>query len=80
METNKNKKGFISLVAILIIVSLTIWYMVIVLDSQYKSSKKSSGELNSEAPNINNAVQKTKNLKDALESTNDLLDQEYEGL
>jgi hypothetical protein len=55
-----NQKGFISLVAILIIVSLSVWYIVNILDAQYNSSKKSSSELNSEPANITNAVQKNK--------------------
>ena len=74
------QKGFISIIVILIIVALSVWYMVNILDAQYSSSKKSSVELNSEPTDITNAVQKTKNLKDALEGTNNRLNGELEGI
>ena len=74
------QKGFVSLIAILIIVTLTIIYIVSILDSQYASSKKSSGELDLETTNITNAVQKTENLKNVLEGANKRLELEFEGL
>lgn len=70
MKINSKEKGFVSMIAILIIVSLTILYMVNILDGQYNSSKKSSLESELETPNISNAIEKTKNLKESIESTN----------
>jgi len=81
MKTIKGKqKGFMTLIAILIIMALTIFFMVNVLDAQYSSSNKSPEELDSESANITNAVEKTKNLKNSIEATNRLLNLESEGL
>lgn len=62
------QRGFISLILLLIIVALSIWYMVDILDSQYQSTYKSPETLNQEPTNIRNAVQKSKNLKDSIET------------
>jgi len=74
------QKGMASLIALLVIVFLTIWYMVNILDEQYRSSKKSPQELESEDANITNSVQKTQSIKDKLENANKILNDDLESI